>query len=211
MKKIESIKEAIQNATNRKSSLSDSAMNVPALASLQVRHLLNNLGALATNYLEVGVHRGGTFCSTIHANDKLNFAQAIDCFVSDQFGEGAQNDFVSNSKANLPQGVRMELIVSDAFEVDTAAIRHKFDMYLYDGDHSIEAQKKALTYYKDVLADEFIFCVDDFDWDEVQRGTDEGISEGGFEILFHAYLKGGDHDNEGWWNGYGVYLLKKKT
>lgn len=208
-KKIEQIKAAIERGANRQSKLSGVAIEVPALASLQIRHLLNNLGELATNYLEVGVHRGGTFCSTIYRNENLNYVQAIDCFVSDAFGEGAEKDFKENSERNLPAFTGIGLIVSDAFAVDLSQFKHKFDMYLYDGDHSQEAQKKALTYYKDVLADEFIFLCDDYDWPEVQKGTQDGIAEAGYKILFDHYLKGNDHDNEGWWNGYYVALLKK--
>jgi hypothetical protein len=211
MNKIEQIQQAIGKAQQRQSGLSPSAFDVPALASLQIRHLLNNLGALATNYLEIGVHRGGTFCSTIHGNHNLKFAQAIDCFVSDAFGEGAENDFRNNSFLHLPPAsTLMNLIVSDAFEVDLSKIDRKFDMYLYDGDHSIQAQKNALLYYKPVLADEFIFCCDDFDWREVHDGTMQGIEEGGYKILLYARLVGNNHDNEGWWNGYGVFLLQKQ-
>ena len=62
---------------------------------------------------------------------------------------------------------------------------------------------------KPVLADEFVFLCDDYDWPEVRKGTQDGTKEAGYKILFDHTLAGNDHDNEGWWNGYYVALLKK--
>jgi hypothetical protein len=52
--------------------------------------------------------------------------------------------------------------------------------------------------------------VDDYDWIGVQSGTKEGIKECGFEILYERYLESGIGNNEdGWWNGLGIFILKK--
>jgi hypothetical protein len=81
---------------------------------------------------------------------------------------------------------------------------------LYDSGHSEEEQKNALVYFYPVLSNEFILCVDDYDLLEVQKGTQDGIKEMGLKIQFEKILIGNDHDNEGWWRGYYVALLKKK-
>jgi hypothetical protein len=60
------------------------------------------------------------------------------------------------------------------------------------------------------MADEFIFCVDDMDFPEVYAGTKRALLEALVEILFCEHFGGNDHDNEGWWNGFLVALLKKK-
>jgi len=97
--KIDAINLAIDNAAKRESNLKPDNFDVPALASLQIRHLLNNLGALASNYLECGVHKGGCFTSTISLNDNIKFATAVDSFESDHMdGETAKPQFLSNTE-----------------------------------------------------------------------------------------------------------------
>lgn len=214
MSKIDKIRWAIEKADMLKSDLPISQLDVPALTSLRIRHLLNNLGRLAKNYLEVGVHKGGTFTATISGNNNLQDVTAIDSFESDHMqGELAMVQFEENSGKHLPQGTFLTLIVSDSFDKKHIKLKHgHYDMYLYDGDHSEESQKKALTFYKDFLRDEVIFLCDDYDWLEVQKGTQEGIKEAGFDILFEKHLQSeGSHNNDSYWNGFYVSLLKKKS
>jgi hypothetical protein len=210
--KIEFIQLALENADQLVSSLPAEQYQVPALTSLRIRHLLNSLGKLGTRYLEVGVHRGGTFTASVGGNVNLETATAIDSFVSDvTANEGAKDDFLHWSSKFLPGSTKFNLIHSDSFNPEVLKeIPSDIDLYLYDGDHSEESQKRALTFYKPVLADEFVFICDDFDWDEVQKGTAAGIEEAGYEILFEKYLKSkGSHDNDSWWNGFYVAYLKK--
>lgn len=211
--KIEAIKEAIEKADKMQSPHAANTYQVPALTSLKIRHLLNNIGRLGTNYLEIGVHRGGTFTASIAGNENLEFITAIDSFESDKNGENARVDFLANVQAHKPYNTNFDLIVSDSFSVDigqTGKVPELIDIYLYDGDHSEESQKKALGYYLPNLANEFIFMVDDNDWPEVQKGTQDGIRECGLEILFEKYLVGNNHDNDGYWNGFYVAFLRKK-
>ncbi len=210
---IEQIETAIENGLKRESKLSiiKEALEVPALTSLNIRHLLNNLGEIGSKYLEVGVHRGGTFCSTVFQNMLIS-AIAVDSWESDDTNEfKAEKDFINNATTFIEIGTKLKIIKSDAFEVDLNNIPRFVDLYLYDGGHSEDDQRKALTYYLPVFDDEFIFLVDDYDWPEVQKGTQDGIKECGLQILFEIYFKGNDHDNDGWWNGLYISLLKKKV
>lgn len=209
--KIDAINSAIDNATKRESNLRIDNFDVPALASLQIRHLLNNLGALANNYLECGVHKGGCFTSSISFNGNIKFATAVDSFESDHMdGETAKPQFLSNTEKHKPVETDFKLIQSDCFSVDLNEIPKGVDFYLYDAGHSEDDQRKALSYYYPVLANEFILCVDDYDLPEVQKGTQDGIKEMGLRIQFEKILIGNDHDNESWWRGYYIALLKKK-
>lgn len=220
MTKIEQIQDAIRSADNLQSKMTQEAWNVPALASLRGRHLLNNLGAICKYYLEIGVHKGGTFCSTVCGN-KLAIAIAIDSFESDEpyHNDQAEPQFMANSKLLLDPETSFFFIKQDSFKVDLAdmifsrLIPPGIDFYFFDGSHSREDQKKALLHYKTILAEEFIYVCDDWDYGEVKEGTMEGIEQGGYEILFQQELHGakpGEHDNESWWRGYAVFLLKKK-
>lgn len=213
MDKISLIKKAIEMADRMKSDLPASQLEVPALTSLRIRHLLNNLGKLATHYMEIGVHKGGTYTATIAGNGNIKTATAIDSFESDHMnGEVAEKVFHENVNKFNPRYTIQNIIISDSFKVHYEDLMDKKDMYLYDGDHSESSQRKALTYYKDALADEVIFLCDDYDWPEVQKGTQDGILEAGFEILFDKHLPSiGDHNNDSYWNGFYVALLKKKS
>jgi hypothetical protein len=216
MDKIELIKDAIERADKMQSGMPISQFGVPALASLKIRHLLNNLGKISTNYLECGVHKGGCFTATISGNPNIGFATAIDSFASDHMdGETAQPQFLQNVDAHHPLGTIFKLIQSDCFSVDTNRIPYGVDMYLYDAGHSYDDQRKALTYYKSRMANEFIYCCDDWTYEDVKAGTLFGIKEGGYEIFFERELlnttPGDGHLNDEWWRGYYVALLKKKA
>ena len=211
MDKIELIKEAIEKADNFVSGLSVEAINVPFLGSLKNRALLNNLGKLSTRYGEVGCHRGGSYCSTVYGNDNLVTATVIDSFESDiTKNEGAEADFLRNSAAFTPVGTKLKLIKSDCFNIDFKDVQQPIDLYLFDGPHGEEDQAKAITYYLPVLADTFIFCCDDYGWDDVRKGTQRGIKEAGLEVLFERELvTEEEYLNTSWWTGFYVALLKK--
>lgn len=217
MNKIDQIKEAIEKALRRESKLTPLALSVPALSSLNIRHLMNNLGSLATYYAEIGVHRGGLFCSTICNNENLKMAFAIDNWASDEASdEKAKPDFEENLALLKPQNLLTAIFHCDAFPPNKSEdgmdgiLPRPIDLYLYDASHDEDSQSKALTYWIGSMADEFIFCVDDYDWREVQEGTERGIKESGAEVLYSNIWVGNDHDNNGAWNGFAVFLLKKK-
>lgn len=215
MTKIEQIQQAIQMADSLQSKMSQQAWDVPALASLRGRHLLNNLGAISTKYLECGLHKGGTFTSAICNNANLLTATGIDNFASDEAyqSEKAEPECMVNVGKVLHAGTNFYFHKTDCFSADLSLIEKNNDFYFYDASHSREDQRNALLYYKPVLADEFIYMCDDWDFGEVKDGTMEGIEEGEYDVLFQQELHGaipGEHDNMSWWRGYGVFLLKKK-
>lgn len=202
---------AIERAIARRSKLTDEAMRVPMLGSLQIRHLLNNLGGLASHYLEHGVHKGGSFCSTVFQNQLLT-ATAVDSFESDLTNhvDPAEPIFLENANKFLHPGTTFKMIKSDSFAVSPEQIENKIDLYYFDGNHSYEYQRKALTHFKDVMEDEFIYVVDDFMLDEVRNGTWDGIREAGYDVLYERELvTSHEYDNESWWRGFAVFLLKK--
>lgn len=215
--KIQAIKEAIEKAENHQSKMDETAWSVPALASLKVRHLMNNLGAISTRYLECGVHKGGLFCSTIRNNNNLVMINANDSFASDETSEDkAYPQFIGNVEKCKSSGSFFSLTIGDTFEIDQLLISGPIDLYLFDADHSYESQRKAMTHFLPSMADEFIVCVDDWQYGDVKKGTMDGLKESGCEILFQEELLNSEpytedeHRNEEWWRGYAVFLLRKK-
>lgn len=211
MTRIEQIQLAIGKAMCHDSKLTPLALAVPALSAINIRHLMNNLGAISTKYLEHGVHKGGLYCSTIFKNDNLTHITAVDSWESDAINEDkAYPQFIDNVSVTKPTGTVASTIISDSFFVSPDQISGPIDLYLFDADHSEDSQCRALTHFLPAMADQFIFCVDDWDFPEVSAGTRRGLEESSVEILFEKIFKGNDHDNNNFWNGYGVFLLKKK-
>lgn len=211
MDKIELIKAAIDRANNLQSKMDEVAWSAPALSSLRIRHLMNNLGAISARYFESGVHKGGIFCSVVRNNPNILNATANDSFASDEdSNDKAYPQFEANALKCKSADTALSVIVGDSFEIDPTLIQGPVDLYCFDADHSYDSQRKAVTYYLPAMADEFIMCIDDFDWDEVSRGTSDGLSEAPVDILKQWVFNGNNHDNEGWWNGFAVFLLKKK-
>lgn len=214
MDKIQLIKDAIEKSLRRESKLDDVAMSVPGLMSLNIRHLLNNLGAISTKYCEVGIHVGGSFCSTIYKNANLEVAVGIDSWLSDKTeGRDYRKQFDENLlKCVTPGLANIEVIADDSFNVQLGWLPSGIDLYYFDGSHDEESQRKALTYYLPALADTFIFCVDDYMLPEVKKGTQDGIKETRCEVLFEQeFITDHEYDNETFWRGWYVALLKKKS
>ena len=74
---IKAIDKAINDARDEISGMDIACFNIGGYTSPCIRHLLNNLGALSTSYLEIGVHRGSTFCAAMSNNPHL-FGVAVD-------------------------------------------------------------------------------------------------------------------------------------
>jgi len=207
--KIQLLKEAVWKSEHRRSGLTEENFSVPALVSIMGRHMYNNIGAISTRLLEIGSHLGGSFTSSI-SNNGLISCTSVDSFASDWVEERkCMPLFLENVKKFLPAITAFNFIHSDAFEVDLNQIPDGIDFYIYDGGHSYEQQRLGVTFYLSKMADEFVMIVDDFDWDDVQKGTYQGIKDAGLTVLSQHIFKGNDHDNDGAWNGYSIFLLKK--
>lgn len=215
--KIEAIKEAIGKADQFQSKLSSEAINIPFLGSLKIRALLNNIGMLATHVMDIGCHKGCSLSSMIYTNPNVKSATAIDSWESDSVNEDkAYPQFMANLQTFKPANTELNVITSDCWKVDLSLIPNKIDLYSYDCGHERWEQKEALLYYKEVLADEFIYLCDDWQYKEVKQGTLDGIKEGGYQVLFGQELLNPEpytedqHLNMAWWRGYAVYLLRKQ-
>lgn len=209
MGKIDQIIDAIEMANMHGSKLTDEALRVPGFTSIKLRHLLNNLGAISTNYLEVGVHKGGTFCSVCFGNP-LKEAVAIDNYSEFAKGGETKAEFLENADNNVYIGTIFALIEEDCFTVKDLG-KSKFDLYLYDGLHTESAQQRAVSHFLPNMTDEFILVVDDWQFAGVESGTRTGIRLSGLKVIHEVILetKEGERHNEAWHNGFAVFLLKQ--
>jgi hypothetical protein len=202
------LQQSILASQSFNSKLSQEALNIQGLSSFKIKHLLNNiLSYQQLNYLEIGVLTGSTFVAANYLND-LNVSYAIDNWLEFQ-AEGTNNKKILEDNLKKFGITNYTLFETDSFDFDISQIKEKIHVYFYDGGHSYEQQYKALQYYYDVLDDEFIFLVDDYNWDDVQRGTQDSIRDLKMNILYENYLQGNCDINNGYWNGLYVCYLKK--
>jgi len=208
MNNIKHIIQSIINAIDEKSKLDDSVFSIQGMSSIKNKHLLNNLlNKEDVNYLEIGVHQGSTFVSALYGNN-VNSAYAIDDWS--QFTE--YNPKLRFEENCFRFGITdFKFLEGSCFEVDRSLIENKINIYFYDGHHSDINTCKALTYFYDILCDEFIFIVDDINWGCVLEGIEKGIKECELNIVFSCNMFAEfTNDNRGWWNGFYVAILRKK-
>ena len=198
----EQIELAIQSALRRESKLTPEAMEPGGFTSPEIRHLMNNLASFSTSYLECGTHRGSLSVASIFGNN----LKATLCDNWSEFNESdAREDFLRFHKKFMPEAWVIE---QDCFTITKDQVNGNPDLYLFDAEHSYEAQQKAITYFEEFFADHVIICVDDFNWEQVERGTRMGLGYltlSGKWKLVHEWILSGPE----WWNGYSLFLLKK--
>jgi len=212
--KIQHIENSIKNAYENKSKLNKEVLECSGFSSSKIRHLLNNiLDYQDSNYLEIGVFQGSTFISALYENN-VNSAYAIDNWS--EFNEYGYIKGLFKTNCDKFNIMNYELWEIDCFKLDLSKIKHKINVYFYDGKHDHISQYKALKYYYPILADEFIFMVDDFDsytykWQEVEKGTKFVIRDLNLQVLYENHLRSiGRNAKDSWWNGFYVSYLKKR-
>jgi hypothetical protein len=107
-------------------------------------------------------------------------------------------------------------IENDCFKVDVSLLP-KFNIYMYDGNHTNESHYNALLHYYNCLDDVFIFIVDDWNWKDVRDGTINSIQKLNLKVLYDKEIRL-TWDNSvtpepelsnNWWNGIYVAILQK--
>lgn len=213
MGKIEMIKQCIQNAQDEISKLTPEILNLPAFNTHKIKHLLNNLGSISTRYLECGLHKAGGFICALYENNTIGLG--VDNWSQfEQDGESKKVAYLNCEKyLYKPQYFIRD---ADCFKItkeyinDTSIVSpiNNFDLYTYDADHSLESQYKGVVDLLPLMADEFILCIDDTEWEAPRIATLKAIEYCKLEILFHQHLFDGVMGGE-WWNGIDIFYLKK--
>jgi hypothetical protein len=207
----EHLSTSIINAENSSSKISKRVLSINGMTGAKTRHFYNNLCSMDdTRYLEIGTWRGSSICSAIYRN-KLS-AICIDDFSEgfDIWDSRHPRDELNSNIERFKRNNDIRFIESSCWDVDVDSLP-KFNIYMYDGDHEEEAQFKALDHFLNCLDDEFIFVVDDWNWEEVQKGTRRAIRELGIETIFEKEVTwDGDIERDGWWNGVGTFVLKMR-
>ena len=130
---IEHIKQSFEKAENKKSQINNDIINMEGMTGIYTRHFYNNLLSIDNiNYLEVGTWKGSSVCSAMF-NNKSNVV-AIDNFKQHN---GPKTEFYKNF--NKYKGNNDALFIENDYKNVIFDKNKKFNIYLYDGDHSYES------------------------------------------------------------------------
>jgi len=208
------------------------------MSSPKVRRLLNLLCEKSgTRWLEVGSWKGSTLVSALYGNsDTIIDAVAIDDFSEFQeplhvnplcwensitynnkfppvYGT-VEEEFYNNINKFVEPKLPLSVYNKDCFDnalLENLKIQHgKFNIYFYDGNHEEESQYNAIVKYKDLLEEECIILIDDFNDPNVKEGTKRGIRDAGLNVVHSWELPAnGNGDISNFWAGIGVFLTGK--
>lgn len=202
-KYISHVEKSAQDAINGISKCSSDILGLDGMSGAMTRHFYNNVVSMEnTRYLEIGTWKGSSTCSAMFGNN----ADVVCVDNWSEFGD-VKVDFLNNVEKFVGSN-RLSVIEQDAFTVHMTDFPHKFNIYLYDGHHSIESHEKSLTHLIDAMDDVFIFIVDDWGWEDSRTGTYQALAKLGLVVEYEkGYFTPGGGD--AWWNGCGVYVLRK--
>jgi hypothetical protein len=207
MNKLDKFTNILNNIDYLKSSLPESIFQIEGMSGKFFKNLLNNLlkEESIKNYLEIGVWKGSTCISALYENNNLSNYFLIDNF---SLFDGPKDEFKNNFEKFLNKSCN--IIDADCFSLDLEKYNIKnIDVYFFDGPHDEIDQYNALKYYYDSLNDCFIFIVDDWNWEQVRKGTNRAIQDLNLKIYKQIEYFTDYPDANTWWNGCAIFLLKK--
>ena len=205
------IETAFQNAEKNISKITNDIISMEGMSGIKTRHFYNNLLNIKdARYLEIGSWKGSSVCSAMCENK----ATVICIDNWSEFG-GPKSEFLVNFKKFKGEN-EATFIENDCYNIDVS-ILPKFNIYMYDGNHTEESHYKALQHYYNCLDDIFIFIVDDWNWRDVRDGTINSIKKLNLKVLYEKEIRL-TWDNsvtpepelsKNWWNGIYVAILQK--
>ena len=194
------------------------------MTGVYTKHFYNNLLEIeGARYLEIGCYTGSSTCSAMYGNHaQITCIDNWHDFILNELHNrvdkmGPIQEFTNNINKYKGDNT-LKFYNEDCFALDTKKLG-KFNIYLFDGEHSYEAQYKALTYYIDTMDDTFILLVDDWNWDDVRKGTFDAIRDLNLKIEWKKEIRLTEDNGHTppelahatWWNGIYVCILTKPT
>jgi hypothetical protein len=209
---IKHLETCFEKAYNLESKISQDIKDMQGMTGEMTRHFYNNLLTLKdARYLEIGTWMGSSSCSAMYKN------KAHVVLMDDFSGFGSPRQIMIENFTEYRGDNDAEFIEADCFKFDISKFKKKFNIYLFDGDHSEESQYKAVKYYLPCMEDTFILVIDDWNWAAVRNGTNRAIRDNNLNVLWSKEIiltKNDEHTpneeaKKTWWNGIGVFVLKK--
>lgn len=202
-----SVAQAYSNATK----VSPEILSLEGMSGHKTRHLYNALCSLpGIRYLEVGTWKGSSLIAALYKNPRCR------AYCVDNWSEfGGREDFLQNIQKYVPEH-NLTVLDQDCWSLTPQDIPEPIDVFLYDGAHTYEDQKRAIAHFAPFLAQRSVIVVDDWmcDWVDVKRGTLDGLKEAPLKVMLSveiplvnttAFHTGGDT----FWNGCGVFVVER--
>ena len=223
---IQHVQEALEKANLYQSKITEGILEIEGMSGKKTRHFYNNICAMEdARYLEIGVWKGSSVCAAMCNNH-------MTCVCVDNWSEfdGPKEEFLQNFE-RFKGGNTASFIEANCWDLDAHNLG-RFNIYMYDGDHDEVAHYYALKHFLPCLYDEFIYLVDDWNWEQVRQGTFESIKSNDLQIAYQReiFTNGGIHppehsitamlseEGEGdvagrhgdWHNGVCVFVLERR-
>ena len=210
--------------------ISDEIKFMSGMSGKKYRYLINHLVYLIENprYLEIGSWAGSTVCSALYGN-KVK-AVCIDNwlkFDTEEYLKKVYNtkdqkkEFEENIKKVLKssENIDFKFIESDFRKVNYKELGN-FNIYCYDALHDEKSQYEGISIVQPALDDVFIIIIDDWNWQEVRKGTLNALGDLKISIISKIEVKT-TQDNtmpklflgqySDWHNGYFIAVCKKNS
>ena len=205
---------AFDRANALESELSSYVLELPGMSGQKYRMLINNLVRIIykPRYLEVGSWAGSTACSVIEKN-----AVKVVCIDNWSLFGGPKEPFFAHTAAVLNSNVEFSFIENDFRKVDVETLG-RFNIYLFDGPHEEEDQYDGLVMFQNAMDDDFIFIVDDWNWEQVRIGTFRALNDCGLEMDYAIEVRttvdgsmaSPQSAYSDWHNGYLIAKLSRR-
>jgi hypothetical protein len=160
-----------------------------------------------TAYLEIGTWYGSSSVSALHSN------RIHATFIDNWSQFGGNKDILISALEEFKGQSTYTLIESDSWTIDHSRLG-MFDVYLYDGGHTYQDHYNAISHYIQHLKDGCIVMIDDWNWEDVRKGTLDAFSNLKVEITYkkeiHTTTTHFDPtrpDEAHWWNGIGIFVI----
>lgn len=180
-------------------------LKMEGMSGKKTRHFYNNICSMDdARYLEIGTWKGSSLCSAMYKNK-------MTCVAVDNWSEfwGPKDEFTSNFNKFKGEN-NATFIEKNCWDIDARTIG-KFNIYMYDGAHTEVTHFRALSHYLPCLDDEFIYIVDDWNWEYVRNGTMNSIKKNNLRILYQKWiLTPSCHPSNDWHNGISIFVLMKQ-
>ena len=210
---IENIESALDQALMQNSAIPEYCLKINGMSGIIYRHFINNFmnSIEDPRYLEVGSFQGSTLCAAIGGIENM-YALAIDNFSYPDSNINIIRDNVEKTK-----GVNSNITVLDQdFNTFDLTKCGQFNVYMFDGDHSEEDHRLAITRIVPALEEISLIIIDDWNNHQgvishIKTGTYQGFKESGLEILYKFEVETNVNPPfpSPWHNGYGVFLVQK--
>jgi hypothetical protein len=207
------IEAAFEKSEKGESKITDEILKMEGMSGRKTRHFYNNLlNKSDARYLEIGTWKGSSVCSAMCGNKAT--VVCIDNWS--EFG-GPKSEFLANFNTYKGKN-NAQFIEQDCYTVDITKLP-KFNIYMFDGNHTKDSHYKALIHYYNCLDDTFVFIVDDWNWKDVRDGTCDSLKQLQLSVLYEREIKTttdgthppwGSEQQQQWHNGIYVAILQKR-